>query len=329
MRQMLRSQVNPLDVRAVFLTHLHGDHCYGIPGLGMAMLGLKDRESPYLFSPKGLDECFRGPMGLRGFRMRSVIRPASDRNNYHDPTAIYFDHVNKCYNLYEDERFTIKATVIKHSVFCLGYVIEEKPIRGNFNLDKVRAAGLQPGPILGELEEKGKITLPDGREITTESLTDPPRRARKVVILGDTCDPSTITKIAMDADVVVHEATCSDEERTVALSHMHSTAGMAGAFAKRINARNLIITHFSPRNFHGNEYDECVHVRTLVEQARQAFGKPTVYPAHDFWRFPIMVDQWGARSKGTLGEKDDVHSGQQSQIHSKVTRTDGMINVNR
>jgi ribonuclease Z len=75
-RQMLRGTVSPLDVRALFITHLHGDHCYGVPGLGMTMLGLeKGKEQPFLFAPKGLEECYQGPMGLRGFQTRPILKP--------------------------------------------------------------------------------------------------------------------------------------------------------------------------------------------------------------------------------------------------------------
>ena len=83
----------------------------------------------------------------------------------------------------------------------------------------------------------------------------------------------------MGADVLVHEATNSNEERTVALQYGHSTAGMAGEFARRIQAKNLILTHFSPRNLNNDEYQECAHIRLLIEQARRSFGKNSVFAA--------------------------------------------------
>lgn len=106
-----------------------------------------------------------------------------------------------------------------------------------------------------------------------------PRRARKIVILGDTCDPSALTDHAMDADVLVHEATCSNEDHAVALSRGHSTAGMAGAFARKINAKHLILNHFSPRGTHVTEYEESKTIRVLVNQAREAFKSEFVYAA--------------------------------------------------
>ena len=101
-----------------------------------------------------------------------------------------------------------------------------------------------------------------GIKIDPRDVYLPGRSPRKIVILGDTCDPSAITSLAMDADVLVHEATCLNEEREVAMRQMHSTAGMAGAFAKRIRARELILNHFSPRAIGGstimNEFDDVI-----------------------------------------------------------------------
>lgn len=107
----------------------------------------------------------------------------------------------------------------------------------------------------------------------------PARKPRKIVILGDTCDPSSIAEQAMDADVLVHEATCSNEDLAVALSKGHSTAGMAGEFARSIRAKHLILNHFSPRGAQVTEYEESKSIRILTQQAREAFESDFVYAA--------------------------------------------------
>jgi ribonuclease Z len=136
-----------------------------------------------------------------------------------------------------------------------------------------------PGPIYKELIGGRSIQSPDGRLITSEMVVGKPRRPRKIVILGDTYDPSALIDHAMDADVLVHEATCSDEDLQVALSKGHSTAGMAGDFAKRIRAKHLILNHFSPRGFRPNEYEESKNIRIILQQARDKFESDFVYAA--------------------------------------------------
>lgn len=136
-----------------------------------------------------------------------------------------------------------------------------------------------PGPIYKELIQGRSIQSPDGRMIKSEMVVGKPRRPRKVVILGDTYDPSAIIDQAMDADVLIHEATCSDEDLQVALSKGHSTAGMAGDFAKKIRAKHLILNHFSPRGFRPNEYEESKNIRVILQQARDKFQSDFVYAA--------------------------------------------------
>lgn len=136
-------------------------------------------------------------------------------------------------------------------------------------VDKLRQDhGLEPGPLYKELTQSPIVTLSNGKkvgcrlafraaliylQIRSADYMTAPRPGRKIVILGDTCDATGIAELAMDADVVVHESTCSESERSAALQHYHSTASMAGSFAKAIRAKHLILTHFSPRNFHSNE----------------------------------------------------------------------------
>lgn len=115
--------------------------------------------------------------------------------------------------------------------------------------------------------------------VSPEMVMGTPRRARKIVILGDTYDPSDIIEHAMDADVLVHEATCSNEDLQIALNKGHSTAGMAGEFARKIRAKHLILNHFSPRGFQANEYEEYRDIKVLIQQAREKFQSEFVYAA--------------------------------------------------
>ena len=149
-----------------------------------------------------------------------------------------------------------------------------------------REFNLPPGPVYKELIGGNNITLPDGRLITPEMVISKPRPPRKIVILGDTYDPSSIIDFAMDADVLIHEATCCDEDLQIALSKGHSTAGMAGEFARKIRAKHLILNHFSPRGFRPNEYEESKNIRVILRQARDKFQSDFVYAARvPFTRF--------------------------------------------
>lgn len=107
----------------------------------------------------------------------------------------------------------------------------------------------------------------------------PPRRPRKIVILGDTCNPAAIEHLAKDADVLVHESTCMDEDLSAALRQKHSTAGMAGAFARRINARHLILNHFSPRCFEHELQGSMSPIGVMVRQAQRQFKNDSVHAA--------------------------------------------------
>lgn len=107
----------------------------------------------------------------------------------------------------------------------------------------------------------------------------PPRRPRKIIILGDTCNPMAVEPLARDADVLVHESTCMDEDLSAALRQKHSTAGMAGAFARRINAKHLILNHFSPRCFEHELQGSASPIGVMVKQAQKQFKSDRVYAA--------------------------------------------------
>lgn len=284
--------MKPTQIKAVFITHLHGDHFYGLPGLGMRTIDMRSTGNKIqIVAPKGLRSLFgRSLTHNRQFEVSEIYQPGSRNNDEADEGVkkITWSHRDRCYQCFDHPLFTVTAAPIRHSTFCLGYIIQEKPVRGSVLVEKLkRDFDLDPGPIFKEITSKPRVILPNGKTIISSEYMTPPRRGRKIVILGDTCDPRGIAELAMNADVLVHEATCSEEERTVALEHYHSTAGMAGAFAKSIRAKHLILTHFSPRNFNSNEFEECAHIQKLIFQARAAFSSSNVHAASDFWRFNI------------------------------------------
>lgn len=288
-RQMAHSQVSPTDLRAVFITHLHGDHIYGLPALGMILQGYSQLRIP-LIAPLGLHNLDNRVYSLRGFKLKSILKP---NESLCIEDSIPFDSERKCYQVYEDENFVVEAGILRHSVFCVGYVVREKGGRMRFNAEKVAALNIPSGPHFRDLQAGQDITLPDGRVISPNQVLESPLPARKVAILGDTCDSRGMMSIAKGADVLVHESTCLDEERDVALRHMHSTAGMAGTFARHISARHLILTHFSPRNFnkdnHGEHFNEARSIDKMIQQARRTFENDCVYPAADFWKFVVPI----------------------------------------
>lgn len=205
-------------------------------------------------------------------------------------------------DVFRDTLLTVSAAPILHSVPCVGYVVQELPIPGKMDpkkyipeLKRTKA----PMSLMSRLQQGESVTLPDGTV-----LRGPGRRpGRKIVILGDTYDPSPIAKLAEDACLLIHEATNAhlpgvdpDTKETDtyeivearAKSRGHSTPQMAGAFAKRIRARKLALNHFSARYAGDDDVnDETRRVMTAIrELAESTFGGEVVC-ARDLMSFDV------------------------------------------
>jgi len=206
-------------------------------------------------------------------------------------------------DLYDaNEAIEVVACPLKHRVDCWGYVIKEVDQPGKMDTDKVKALGLPRGPILKHLKNGEAVKCPtSGRWIKPEEVMGPDKPGRKVVILGDTSDNRWIAQDARGADVVVHEATFTDDMRQRALIAGHSTAGMAGNFAKYVDAGSLILNHFSARFEDSSQWEsmknnakgrlkdliaaskseEIASIQTITKQAVAKFGKNSVFAAED------------------------------------------------
>lgn len=192
--------------------------------------------------------------------------------------------------IFKDDIVSVSAAPILHSVPCVGYVVYEAPVRGKIDptlyIPQLKRTGTDT-KVMRQIQEGQTITLVDGTV-----LEGPPREpGRKIVILGDTHDPSPIEELAKDADLIVHEATNahlpgvdnrtkaedtyeSVEER--AKSRGHSTPQMAGRFAERIGARNLFLNHFSSRYSGGDDEGSQAIMDAIKGLAAAEFGRKVV-----------------------------------------------------
>lgn len=262
--QILRSPLRLSHLERIFITHLHGDHLFGLPGLLASRAMQNGGTTPVtLYGPAGLEEYVRLSLDISRSRPSYAITVQTVR-----PGLIY-----------EDERFEVWAAPMRHRMECYGYAVVEKPLPGRFDVERARALGIPEGPLYGRLKAGEVIRLEDGRIIDGKSLVGPPRPGRKVVYCGDTIYTPKAVELAMGADLLIHEATYTKDELEHAKRGMHSTAEMAARTAAEAGVRCLILTHFSAR------YETGDKMNALLQEAQAIF--PNTILAHDFMIYEV------------------------------------------
>jgi ribonuclease Z len=178
----------------------------------------------------------------------------------------------------EEEEYTIQAVWANHVIPSLAYALVEKPRPGKFYPEKAKALGVPEGPLWSKLQHGHKIKLPNGRVIKPEDVAGSPRLGRKIVYTGDTRPFEGFVEFAVDADLLIHDATLDEELAERAEEDGHSTPGQAAENAKKAKVKRLILTHVSAR------YDDT---STLLKQARKIFKNTQV--AEDFMKIEIPL----------------------------------------
>jgi ribonuclease Z len=269
--QFLRSALRVSQLRRIFITHMHGDHVFGLPGL-LASLGLAGACS------EGLD--IYGPDRL-GTYLDGVLRSTSTRIAY--PLRIHRVREAAASGsvLLDDGDLTVRCALLDHRVPAYAYRVEQKPRPGHFDVERARALGIPPGPVYARLKAGGSVTLEDGRVIHGESLCGPPRPGRSLVYCTDTVFCEAAVELARGADLLIHEATFAHGEAQLAIQRQHSTSTMAAQTALAAGVKELVITHLSPRYTPGN----AVTPDDLVAEARAIF--PATRVARDFLELQV------------------------------------------
>ena len=272
--QFLRSELRVSQLRRIFVTHMHGDHVFGLPGL-LASLGLAGTCS-------GID--LYGPDPLRDY-LEGVLRTPSTRIGYPLRSHRVKEAASSGALLLDDDDITVRCTKLIHRVPAYAYRVDQKPRAGRFDVKQAQALGIPPGPIYAELKAGREVVLDDGRIINGASLCGPERPGCSVVYCTDTVFSEAAVDLAQGADLLIHESTFSHAEAEMAFARQHSTSTMAAQTALAAGVKQLMLTHLSPRYVPGN----AVTPDDLLNEARAIF--PNTELAKDFLTVEVAAGE--------------------------------------
>ena len=253
-RQMMRFGTG-FGVSDVFVTHIHGDHVLGLPGL-VQTWDFNDREAPLtIYAPRGT-----------GDEIESLVHAAGNQPSF--PVHVYEVEPGEVAVRRDD--YEVRAFRTEHRTTSVGYALVEDERKGRFDREKAEELGVPVGPEFSKLHEGDRVELEDGTVVRPEQVVGDPRPGRTFVYTGDTRPSDAVAEATADADLLVHDATFADDRRDRAADTGHSTAREAAEIASKADAARLALTHISSR-YAGD-------VSAHLSEARDAFDGEVFVP---------------------------------------------------
>ncbi|GAA0794525.1 ribonuclease Z [Marinobacterium sediminicola] len=272
--QLLRTRLSPLKLDAILITHVHGDHCYGLPGL-LASCQLNGRTEPLTLV---------GPAAVWAY-LQAVIEHTEMRIDY----PLKFIDVSKSLAL-EQGGFHITAYPLSHRSECWAYRLQESRVPLKLDVARLEAEGVMPSPLYGRLQRGESVTLDDGRQLEGKDYCIPSYRARAVVIGGDNDRPELLAEACRGVQLLVHEATYTEDVlQQVGPEPQHSSAARVARFAEQAGVPALVLTHFSPRYLLRPRRGGDRSVDELYIEAQRFFAG-TLFMAEDFQTYRVLRD---------------------------------------
>ncbi|MCK4589241.1 MAG: ribonuclease Z [Nanoarchaeota archaeon] len=256
-RQLKIAGVKPGKITKILISHWHGDHVLGLPGLLQTFSASEYQGVLEIFGPLGSKKFFEHMM--KGFAVKEIV----DYRLTEVESGKFF----------ENDDFYLEALPMKHGAPCLGYAFIEKN-RRRIEMKKARKLGLKEGPVLGKLQ-RGQTVSFKGKKIKPDDVGFVVGGS-KVVYITDTEPCSNAVKLAQDADLLIMEATYASDLQAKADEYGHLTAKDSGMIANQAGVKKLVLTHFSQRYKSG---------KILEEDARQVFDNTEA--AEDFMKIRL------------------------------------------
>jgi ribonuclease Z len=263
-----RAKLGIKAMRVLALSHLHGDHCLGIPGLLMMRAQTPEPGPLTILGPPGVERFVTQTHQLLEFFVNFPIRFVEWSETASEVA-------------YQDEMVRILWAPMKHTTFCLGYRLEEHPRPGKFNPAAARTLGVPCGPPWGKLQRGEHVTLDDGMRISPEQVMGKPRPGRHICYAVDTQPSKTLYRLCQAVDMAFLDGMFLPEHRTEADARGHMTVDNAARVASRAGARRAVLVHISPR--YGEDQMEVLacaaaHRFQGAEMGRDLQIYPVSYP---------------------------------------------------
>ncbi len=267
--QLMKSKLSIGKLDAIFITHLHGDHFYGLPGL---------------LASKKMDEALNpltvyGPKGIKKFL--ECTFEITDRDIGYELTIVEYEDNQE----FVFDRFRVKVLPVVHSVDSVAFLIEENDITDKLDEKKLRSIGLEPSPLYGELK-RGKTITFKGKDINPKEFMLSPIKGRKLIISGDNAKPEILDNYLKNLDLFIHECTYTQEVYdNLKKEILHTTSLDLGIACQKYDVKNLIATHISPRYHNDGKYP-----LTLIEDEIKLNYRGKMFIANDFDEFVLSRD---------------------------------------
>lgn len=267
--QILETTIRPRKIRRIFITHLHGDHIFGLPGLlSSRSFQMSDVDPLTIYGPKGIASFVQQSLKFSKTKLQYPLE------------IIELD--DKGGELTLHQNWKVKYLPLNHGTLCFGFRIEEPDHPGELLMDRVMQYDVPHGPLLGQLKAGKTIELPSGVVLDGKYFVGKDKPGRILTILGDTRSHEHIHTLALGVDVLVHEATHDGSESKMAHQYYHSTNEQAASAAKKAGVGKLLMNHISARYLYND-------VQQLQQKAQKIFSQSYIVKDFDEITIPMKI----------------------------------------